>query len=80
MKFIEKFKNFLGDFIHFFWKEFFKDNHRNDFIDYQNSEKFLAKYLRSKISNKVKIKINNNPIINILTNEPRNSSFVKKSK
>jgi len=72
IKFINNFKNSLRDFVNFFGQEFFKDNYRNDFFDNKKSEIFLTKFLKTKFSNKVTPKINNNSLLDLLTKEPRN--------
>ena len=72
IKFINNYKNSLRDFINFFGQEFFKDNYRNDFFDNKKSEIFLTKFLKTKFSNKVTPKINNNSLLDLLTKEPRN--------
>jgi hypothetical protein len=77
---IEIFKNIFRNLYQIFWHDFFKKLPKNKSIDENDSATFLAKYLRSRTSSKIKININEISISQMLTKKPQNSIFVNKCK
>jgi hypothetical protein len=69
MKITNKLKTIFTNLIYFFYHEFFKRDKKNNILDSQQPEKYLAKYMHYRVCSKIKVKINNKTISSLIANK-----------